>query len=70
MLLSPSSLTPILSVDREEDANMAEKSPLMDAALVKHLITILQKGEEETKELPASKQVALAQNQSQILKVF
>lgn len=55
MLLNPSSLTPLLSVDQEEDSNMAEKSPLMDAALVKHLITILQKSEEEFKELPASK---------------
>jgi hypothetical protein len=70
MLLNPSSLTPVMGVDEEEDSRMAEKSPLMNAALIKNFIKILKIKDEEIKKMPITKQVATSQNQSYILKVL
>ena len=70
MLLNPSSLTPVMGVDEEADSSMAEKSPLMNAALIKSFIKILKIKDEEIKKMPITKQVATSQNQSYILKVL
>ena len=70
MLLHPSSLSPITGLDEEAALSAAKNSPLMDPAVVKHLVGVLRTTEEEAQGLSASSLAALRQKQSQILKTL
>ena len=70
MLLHPSGLSPITGLDDEEALSAAKNSPLMDPAVVKHLVGVLRTTEQEAEALSASSLAALRQKQSQILKTL
>lgn len=48
MLLNPSSLSPINTLDVDANKRIAEASPLMDIKIVKHLLSVLKSSEKES----------------------
>jgi len=65
MLLHPSSLTSLPGLDADEALEVAKCSPLMETAIVKHLIDVLAGSKADDSDF-----ASLRLKQSQILKVF
>jgi hypothetical protein len=59
MLLHPSSLSPLMSFDEEQAIQTAKSSPIMNAKVFKHLITILKKSNEFNSDLSQSEKANL-----------
>lgn len=70
MLLDPSTLSPINSLDVEESMQQAKTSPLMDIKVVKHLLSVLNKSEKDQADGNKANIAATKFKQSSILKVL
>lgn len=70
MLLNPSTLSPINDLDTERSKKIAQRSPLLDGNVVKHLLAVLKSSETESGDGTKASIAAIKYKQSSILKVL